>query len=88
MDKTYPLSSTMVVRLLDVKNYPFRPCEKCEELIGLEVPYLSVIGALMYLTNCTCLDITFSVNLLAKYNSVPTQRHYNDIKHILRYLRE
>ena len=47
MDKTHPLSSTMVVRLLDVKNYPFRPCEKCEELIGLEVPYLSVIGALM-----------------------------------------
>ena len=30
----------------------------------------------------------FSVNLLARYNSAPTQRHWNDIKYILRYIRE
>ena len=29
----------------------------------------------------------FSVNLLARYNSAPTQRHWNDIKYILRYFR-
>ena len=28
MDKAHPLSSPMVVRSLDVKKYPFRPCEK------------------------------------------------------------
>ena len=76
----------MVVHSLDVKNDPFRPCEKGEELLGFEVPYLSVIGALIYLANCTRPDITFSVNLLARYNSALTQRHWNDIKHILRYL--
>ena len=54
MDKGHPLSSPMVVRSLDVKKDPFRPCEKGEELLGPEVPYLSVIGALMYLANCTC----------------------------------
>ena len=27
----------------------------------------------------------FSVNLLARYSFAPTQRHWNDIKHILRY---
>ena len=57
-----------------------------EELLGLEVPYLSAIGALMYLANCTCTDIAFSVNLLARYSSAPTRRHWNDIKHILCYL--
>ena len=43
--------------------------------------------ALMYLTNCTWPYIVFSVNLLVRYNSSPIQRHWNDIKHILRYLR-
>ena len=86
MDKTHPLSSPMVVRSLDVKKDPFRPCEKGEELLGSEVPYLSVIGALMYLANCTRPDIAFSVNLLARYSSAPTRKHWNGIKHILCYL--
>ncbi|RVW14192.1 Copia protein [Vitis vinifera] len=87
MDKAHPLSSPMVDRSLDVKKDPFRPCEKDEELLGPEVPYLSAIGALMYLANCTRPDIAFSVNLLARYSSAPTRRHWNGIKHILRYLR-
>ena len=41
----------------------------------------------MYLANCTHSDIEFFFNLLARYSSAPTQRHSNDIKHILRYLR-
>ena len=59
MDKAHSLSSPMVVRSLDVKNDPFRPCEKGEELLGPEISYLSVIGALMYLANCSCPDIAF-----------------------------
>ena len=86
MDKAHPLSSPMVVRSLDVKKDPFRPYEKGEKLLGPEVPYLSVIGALMYLANCTRPDIAFSVNLLARYSSAPTRRHWNGIQHILRYL--
>ena len=87
MDKSHPLSSPMVVRSLEVTKDPFRPKEKNEELLGPEVPYLSAIAALMYLANYTQLDITFSVNLLARYSSAPTKRHWNGIKHILRYLR-
>ena len=49
MDKAYHLSSPIVVHSLDVKNYPFHPCEKGVELLGLEVLYLSVIYALIYL---------------------------------------
>ena len=30
-----------------------------EELLGHEVPYLSAISTLMYLANCTRLDIVF-----------------------------
>jgi hypothetical protein len=87
MEKAHPFSTPMVVRLLDVKKYPFRPREDDEEILGLEVPYLSAIGALMYLANCTRPNIAFSVNLLAQYSSAPTQRHWNRVKHVLRYLR-
>ena len=86
MDKAHPLSSPMVFQSLDVKKDPFRPCKKDEELLGPEVPYLSAISALMYLANRTRPDIVFSVNLLARYNSTPTRRHLNGIKHILHYL--
>ena len=77
----------MIVCSVDVNKDPFRPQEKDEEILGSEVPYLSAIGALMYLANTTRPDITFAVNLLARYSSAPTRRHWNGIKHILRYLK-
>jgi hypothetical protein len=43
--------------------------------IGTEVPYLSVIGALMYLANCTKPDIAFAVNILVRHGANPTHRH-------------
>ena len=80
-----PLDDTpMVVRPLDVIKHPFRPPECDSEILGPEVPYLSAIGALMYLSTHTQSDIAFAVNLLARYSSCPTRRHWNGIKHILR----
>lgn len=86
MDKAHPLSTPMVVRSLDPKKDPFRPHENEEELLGPEVPYLSAIGALMYLANNTRPDISFSVSLLARFSSSPTRRHWNGVKHVFRYL--
>ena len=80
MDKSHPLSTPMVVRSLDVNKDPFRPRENDEELLGPEVPYLSTIGTLMYLAGHTRPDISFAVNLLARYSSSPTRRHWNGIK--------
>ena len=59
MDKTYPLSSLIVVKSLDMKKNSFCPHEKDENLLGLEVSYLSIIGALMYLANCTVKILLF-----------------------------
>ena len=87
MNEAHHLTCPMVVRSLDMKKDPFHPCEKGEELLGPEVPYLSAIGALMYLATCTHPDNAFPNNLLARYSPVSTQRHWNGIKHILRYLK-
>ena len=87
MDKSHPINSPIVVRSLEVNKNPFRRKEENEELFDPKVPYLNAIGALMYLANCTRPDIAFFVNLLARYSSVLTKRHWNEIKYVLQYLR-
>ncbi|KAM1465894.1 hypothetical protein ACFX15_043696 [Malus domestica] len=74
-DKVKPSSTPMIVCLLDAKRDPFRPNEDNEEILEPKVPYLSAIGALLYLAQCTRPDISFAVNLLARYNNAPTRRH-------------
>jgi hypothetical protein len=44
MKDLYPTRAPMVVRSLVVYNDPFKPREDNEKLLGLEYPYLSVIG--------------------------------------------
>ncbi|KAM2958413.1 hypothetical protein FF2_025280 [Malus domestica] len=78
----------MVVRTLDAKRDPFRPNEDEEEISEPEVPYLSAIGALLYLAQCTRPDISFSVNLLARYSNAPAHKHWNGVKDIFRYLKD
>ena len=76
----------MVVRSLDMNKDQFRPKDEDEELLGTEVPYLSAIGALMYVANFTRPDIAFAVNLLARHSTVPTKCHWTGVKNIFRYL--
>ena len=76
MDKSYPSKTPMVVRSLDFEKDQFRPRDDGEEILGPEAPYLSVVGALMYLANCTRPDIAFAVNLLARHSTTPTKRHW------------
>ena len=86
MDKSYPSKTPMVVRSLDMNKDQFRPKDEDEELLGTEVPYLSAIGALMYVANCTRPNIAFAVNLLARHSAAPTKRHWTGVKNIFRYL--
>ncbi|KAG8503149.1 hypothetical protein CXB51_000953 [Gossypium anomalum] len=86
MDKAHPITTPMVVRSLDLSKDPFCPREDSEDFPGPEVSYLSTIGALMYLASHTRPDIFFSVNLLARFSSCPTQRHWAGVKQIFRYL--
>jgi hypothetical protein len=53
LDKSYPSKISIVVRSLDMNKDQFRPKGEDEESLGPQVPYLSAIGALMYVKNCT-----------------------------------
>ena len=76
----------MEMRSLDRDKDIFRKRSENEPLLGSEKPYLSAIGALMFLANQTRPDIAFAVNLLVRHSSQPTIRHWNGIKRIMRYL--
>ena len=76
----------MIVRSLDLKNDLFRSKKEEGELLGPKISYLSAIGVLICLANYTQSDIVFAVNLLTRFNSAPTRRYWNNIKHIIRYL--
>ena len=75
MDQANPLSSPMVVRSLDLEKDPFGPKKLDEETLGPEVPYLSAIGASMYLASHTRQDISFAVSLLSRFSLCLTLRH-------------
>jgi hypothetical protein len=83
MNKACPSKTPMVVRVLEKDTDPFRPRQEGEELLGFKYPYLSVIGALMYLVNNTIPDIALTVNLLVRYSAAPTMRHWNGVKDVL-----
>ena len=47
--------------------------------------YASLIGALLYLTNCTRSDLAFVVNSLAKYMACPTTKHWHVALEVIRW---
>ncbi|KAM2126674.1 hypothetical protein ACFX1R_006666 [Malus domestica] len=57
-DKVNPSSTHIVIRSLDAKRGLFRSKEDDEEILELEVPYLSAICTLLYLAQCTRPDIS------------------------------
>lgn len=65
MNKCHPLKTPMVVRSIEAYKDTLKPKEDNEEIMGPKIPYLNAIGALMYLANCTRLDIVFAVHQLA-----------------------
>jgi hypothetical protein len=59
MEKAHPVTSPMEIRSLDRDKHMLRKRSDNESLIGPEKPYLSAIGAIMYLANQTRHDFIF-----------------------------
>lgn len=52
-----------------------------------KIPYQEAIGCLMYISQCTRPDITFAVNKLSRFNANPGRKHWDAVKHLLRFLK-
>ncbi|XP_048605367.1 secreted RxLR effector protein 161-like [Brassica napus] len=60
MDQAHPLPCPMVVRSLDLEKDPFGPKRPDEEALGPDMPYLSAIGALIYLKGTKDLGLFYT----------------------------
>jgi len=78
---TTPLSSG--VRLTQDDS----PITNKEKSDMANVPYASLVGALMYAAIGTRPDIAFAVGALSRFLSNPGRRHWNEAKHVLTYLK-
>jgi len=85
MDQANPLAAPMIGRSKTCDD-PYQPCEEDEEVVD-KPRYLTAVGALTYLTTHTRPDIAFATSILARHSQNPTLRHWNGVKHLLRYLR-
>lgn len=86
MDKFHLLFIPIIVRFIRLGERSFQKSRKGWNTIWSWKPNLNAIRALMYLANYTCMNISFFINLLTRYYSSPTWRHWNKVMHItLRY---
>ena len=49
--------------------------------------YTQIIGSLIFLTNCTCPDIAYTIGRLSRYTHNPSIEHWDAISKLLRYLK-
>jgi hypothetical protein len=75
VDKSLSLSRDICPKTLEEKEKMSR------------VPYISVVGSLIYAMMCTCPDICYVVGLISRYQSNPGQKQWMAVKRILRYLK-
>ena len=52
-----------------------------------QVPYASAVGSLIYAMLCTRPDICYSVGMVSRYQLNLGPKHWQAVKHILKYLR-
>ena len=85
MNQANPLAAPMIGRSKN-RDDPYYPREEEEEVVDRQ-RYLMAIGAFTYVTTHTRPDIGFATSILARHSQNPTARHWNGVKHLMRYLR-
>ena len=63
-----------------------QPVEQSEKDAMKKHPYRHVIGSLRYLEQCTRPDIFFALNRLSRCQSNPGLPHWQELKHLCRYI--
>lgn len=85
MEQCKPVSTPLDGKVRLTKKMAPTTNEEVEEMS--EIPYQSLVGALMYLTVATRPDLAYTVNLLSQFNTNPGKEHWQAAKRVLRYLK-
>jgi hypothetical protein len=83
-------SSSPVSMLMDLSvslSAAHAPATPKDEAFMWTVPYVSAVGALMYLAIATHPDIAFAVGVLCRFMANPGPEHWKAVKHLFCYLR-
>src|SRR5713101_8829759 len=55
-----------------------------EEVVAMkDIPYVSAVGALVYLATASCPDIAHTVSTLCQFNNNPRMEHWKSVKHLM-----
>ena len=84
MHHANPLAAPMIGRS-NTNDDPYQPREEEEEIVD-KPKCLTPVGAFTYLTTHTRPVIAFATSILARHSQDPTIKHWNGVKHLLRYL--
>ena len=62
--------------------------KKNKEPLVAQSRYAKIVGSVMFLMNCTRLDIAYAVSRLSRYTHNPAYEHWNALTCLLRYLKD
>lgn len=85
MSDCKPVKTPMNVDIKLSKSHS--PQNGSERRAMSQIPYMTAVGALLYLAMCTRPDISYSVGVLSRFTSNPGMAHWTAVKHLLRYLK-
>lgn len=85
MDRANPLVAPMIGHS-KTNDDPYHPREEEVEIVN-KSKYLTTVGVFIYLTTHMRHDIAFATSILARHSQNPTIKHWNGVKHLIRYLR-
>ena len=84
MEKCHTVDTPMTPGLKLSKDQSPKTDEEKEEM--KDIPYISVVGSVMYLAMMTQIDMAEIASILARFNSNPGMIHWKAAKHLLRYM--
>ncbi|KAL0292361.1 UNVERIFIED_CONTAM: Secreted RxLR effector protein [Sesamum calycinum] len=53
----------------------------------LDIPYVSAVGSIQYVVQCTRPDVTYAFSVTSRYQACAREAHWTAVKTILKYLR-
>ncbi|KAL0440094.1 UNVERIFIED_CONTAM: Retrovirus-related Pol polyprotein from transposon TNT 1-94 [Sesamum latifolium] len=53
----------------------------------LDIPYVSAVGSIQYVVQCTRPDVAYALGVMSRYQACAGEAHWSAIKTILKYLK-